>query len=201
MEEQGLEVEGAGGTCAPGKCHSLPPAPGSLFSALDGGSGRRHNQAATTAIHTIGIAAIHQRCEATDSMMASSTTADNNIVNVAAHLPRRDTAPCACHSRIIGPKRLCVSRYRCRRSEPRDAAKAAIRMNTTVGMTGKKIPTMPAAKLQYASTNQAQRYRDGALSGVSGEAGEPGLFFTRTFYRIRECGVSRDAWDRPSFFL
>lgn len=99
-------------------------------------------------MQAIGIAAIHQRWEATDNMTASSTTADNNMVNVAAHLARRDTAPCACQSRIEGPKRGCVTRYRCRRSEPRDAAKAAIRMNTVVGMTGKKIPTMPAARLR-----------------------------------------------------
>jgi hypothetical protein len=30
-------------------------------------------------------------------------------------------------------------------------------MNTVVGMTGRKMPTIPAARLQYANTNQAQR--------------------------------------------
>lgn len=163
--------------------YSLFPAPCS--PGCLGSSGRRHNQAATTAMQAIGNAAIHQRCEPTDNMITSSTIAENNMVNVAAHLARRDTAPCACQSRIIGPKRLCASRYRCRRSEPRDAAKAAIRMNTVVGMTGRKIPTIPAARLQYANTSQAQRYREGTLSRVSGEGGEPGRFFTRTFYRIR----------------
>lgn len=61
-------------------------------------------------MQAMGRAAIHQRCEATDNMMANSTAAQSNMVNVAAHFPRRETAPCACQSRIDGPKRGCVSR-------------------------------------------------------------------------------------------
>ena len=61
-------------------------------------------------MQAIGSAAIHQRCEATLTMIASNTPAQASIVSVAAHFARRDTAPWACQSRIIGPKRGCVCR-------------------------------------------------------------------------------------------
>ncbi|MCY1185436.1 hypothetical protein D9M73_262130 [compost metagenome] len=73
--------------------------------------------------------------------------AQTSMVMLAIHLPLRLTAPCACQSRIDGPKRGCVTSQSCRRLEPREAAQAEISTNTVVGRPGTKMPTMPTPRL------------------------------------------------------
>ena len=76
-----------------------------------GGSGRSHSQIATTAMQPMPSSAIHARGAAHHRM-----TAHADIIAVASHFARRDTAPCSCQSRITGPKRGCACSQRCSRS-------------------------------------------------------------------------------------
>ena len=74
-------------------------------------------------------------------------TAQADIIVVASHFDLRLTAPCACQSRMIGPKCRCASSQRYSRCEPRAAAKADSSTNGTVGRPGTTMPIRPSARL------------------------------------------------------
>ena len=91
-------------------------------------------------------AAIHQRGAVRKKIAEHAT-----IATVALHFARRDTAPWACQSRIIGPKTRCVCSQWCKRVEPRAAAQAASSTKGVVGNPGTTMPITPRASAIHAS--------------------------------------------------
>lgn len=68
------------------------------MNTYGGGSGRNHNQVATSAIITLTPMASHKRGENRNRITDVAI-----IIVVASHFAFRLTAPVSCQSRIIGP--------------------------------------------------------------------------------------------------
>lgn len=92
-----------------------------------------------------------------------SDTALALMTTLAVHLARRRTTPPRRQSRSDCPKCGWSSSQASSRGELRAAAHAATSRKGTVGITGKKMPTTPSARLITATVKSNQR--SGAGSG------------------------------------